>query len=164
MDIRFIYKLLFAVSVALLSACQSNKSSIGGFFNLDTDINIEFYVDANINPNESGRPSPLFIRMYELKSNKMLKNAHFLDIFENDKEALGADLVVKHKLKLIKPGENRIDQFVLEPETKFVGLYAEFLNFKTAKYKLIIPVVVNNVFRNSVAIRVSGNELIFDEK
>lgn len=164
MDIRFIYKLLFAVSVALLSACQSINSSVGGFFNLDTDINIEFYVDANINPNESGRPSPLFIRMYELKSNKMLKNAHFLDIFENDKEALGADLVVKYKLKLIQPGENRIDQFVLEPETNFIGLYAEFLNFKTAKYKLIIPVVVNNVFRNSVAIRVSGNELIFDEK
>ena len=164
MDTRLIYKLLFAVSVALLSACQSINSSVGGIFNLDTDINIEFYVDANINPNESGRPSPLFIRMYELKSNKMLKNAHFLDIFENDKEALGADLVVKYKLKLIQPGENRIDQFVLEPETKFIGLYAEFLNFKTAKYKLIIPVVVNNVFRNSVAIRVSGNELIFDEK
>ena len=72
--------------------------------------------------------------------------------------------MVKHKLKLIKPGENRIDQFVLEPETKFVGLYAEFLNFKTAKYKVIIPVVVNNVFKNSVAIRISGNELIFDEK
>lgn len=164
MEIRLFCKLLFAVSIVLLSACQSDKSRVGGFFNLDTDLKIEFLVDANINPNESGRPSPLFIRMYELKSNKMLKNADFLDIFEADKEALGADLVVKHKLKRIKPGENRVDQFVLDPEAKYVGLYAEFFNFKAAKYKLIIPVVVNNVFRNSVAIRISGNELIFDEK
>jgi hypothetical protein len=43
-------------------------------------------------------------------------------------------------------------------------LYAEFLEFKDSKYKLIIPVVANNVFRNSVVIRVSGNELIFNQE
>lgn len=164
MNFHGINKLLFAAAMLLLTACQSDKSTFGGYFDLDTDLKIEFKVDSNINPDEFGRPSPLFIRMYELKSNKMLKNADFLDIYENDKEKLGADLVASHKLKRFKPGENRVEQFVLDPETRFVGLYAEFLNFKQAKYKLTIPVVTNNVIRNSVVIRISGDDLIFNEK
>ena len=151
---------IFAL-IILLTSCQSDKSRVGGFFNLDTDLKIDFLVDADINPDELNRPSPLFIRMYELKSSKMMKNADFLDLFERDEELLGADMVVKHKLKRFKPGESRAEKFVLDPETKVVGLYAEFLNFKDSRYKLIIPVVSNNVFRNSVVIRVSGNELIF---
>lgn len=161
---RFYRQLFLSVlaSVVLLSACQSNRSTVGGYLNLDTDLRIDFLVDADINPDEGGRPSPLFVRLYELKSDKMIKNAHFLDIFERDEDVLGADLVVHHKLKRFTPGENRTDNLVLDPETKFVGLYAEFYNYQDARYKLVIPVVANNVFRNSVVIRVSGNDLIFN--
>lgn len=165
MKYRNLNKLLWIFLVTLLlSSCQSDKSRVGGFFNLDTDLKIDFIVDADINPDESKRPSPLFIRMYELKTNKMMKNADFLDLFERDEELLGADMVVKHSLKRFKPGESRTEKLVLDPDTKLVGLFAEFLDFKNARFKLIIPVVSNNVFRNSVVIRVSGNELIFEDE
>lgn len=161
MKYRYITKtVLFFSVVFVLTACQSDKSTIGGYLNLDTDLKIDFVVDADINPDELKRPSPLFIRMYELKSDKMLKGADFLDLFERDEELLGADLVVKHELKRFKPGEGRSEKLVLDPATKMVGLFAEFLNFKEAKYKIIFPVVSNNVFRNSVVIQVSGNEIL----
>jgi len=159
------YKLAFIAAIlTVLTACQSMNATVGGYLDLDTDLKIEFKVDADINPDELGKASPLFIRMYELTSNKMMKKADFIEIYERDKEVLGADMVTVHKLKHLKPGESRTEHFVLDKKTNYVALYAEFLEFKESKFKLIIPVVANNVIRNSVVIRVSGNELIFDEK
>ena len=139
------------------------NAAVGGYFDLDTDLQIDFKVDADINPDELGKASPLFIRMYELSESKMMKRADFIEIYERDKEIIGSDLVAVHKLKRLIPGESRTEHFVLDKKTNYVALYAEFLEFKEAKYKLILPVVANNVFRNSVVIKISGNELIFDE-
>lgn len=154
---------MILVISAGLSACQSMNAAVGGYLGLDTDLQIDFVVDSDINPDELGTASPLFIRMYELKASKMMKKADFIEIYERDKKVLGADMLAVHKLKHFKPGENRTENFVLSKDTNYVALYGEFLEFKESKYKLIIPVVANNVFRNSVVIRVSGNELIFDE-
>lgn len=165
MNLFRIFKLAgIAILMITLIACQSMNSSVGGYFGLDTDLQIDFVVDADINPDELGKASPLFIRMYELSSKKMMKKADFIEIYERDKDVLGADLVAVHKLKRLKPGESRTEHFVLDKKTNFVALYAEFLEFKEAKYKIIIPVVANNVFRNSVTIRVSGNDLVFNEQ
>lgn len=153
---------LLMMTVAL-SSCQSMNSAVGGYLGLDTNLKIEFVMDSDINPDERKTPSPLFIRMYELKATKMIRRADFIEIYERDKEVLGADMVAVHKLRHFEPGEGRAEHFVLHKDTNYVVLYGEFLKFKDAKYKLIIPVVANNVFRDSVVIRVSGNELIFDE-
>lgn len=157
-------KIMMVLILSLgLFACQSMNGTVGGYLGLDTDLQIDFVVDSDINPDELGMASPMFIRMYELKASKMMKRADFIEIYEQDKKVLGADMIAVHKLKHFKPGENRTESFVLKKETNYVALFGEFLEFKDAKYKLIIPVVANNVFRNSVVIRVSGNELIFDE-
>ncbi len=160
---QFLKVMVLLIVSAALSSCQSMNAAVGGYLGLDTDLQIDFIVDSDINPDELGVASPMFIRMYELKGRKMMKHADFIEIYERDKKVLGADMLAVHKLKHFKPGENRTEHFVLNKETNYVALYGEFLEFKDAKYKLIIPVVANNVFRNSVVIRVSGNELIFDE-
>jgi len=152
------------ISLGLLSACQSNKSVVGEFFNLDTDLKINFIVDADINPDEVGTASPLFVRMYQLKSPAMMNKADFIDMFEQDKTTLGADMIGDvHKLQRFKPGEDREEHFVLDSKTQYVGLYAEFLNFKDSKFKLLVPVVTNNIFRNSAVIRISGNGIALIE-
>ena len=165
MKLYQVYNLaLIAIIVGVVTSCQAVNSSVGGYLDLDTDIQIDFMVDADINPDELGKASPLFIRMYELSSNKMMKKADFIEIYERDEDVLGADMIAVHKLKRLKPGDDRSEHFVLDKKTNYVALYAEFLEFKESKFKLIIPVVANNVFRDSVVIRVSGNELIFDDE
>ena len=153
---------VFTIVLLLIAnvACTTVNSKVGGFLNLDTDLELAFRVDADINPDDSKTPSPLFIRMYELKSTKMFDKANFIDLFERDSEALGADMVAKQKLKRIKPGEGREENFVLNKETKYIGLYAEFLRYKNAAYKVIVPVVQNNVVGTSAVIQLSGNRMI----
>jgi len=74
----FLKQILFIASLFILlaglSACQSMNGAVGGYFGLDTDLRIDFKVDADINPDELGKASPLFIRMYELQSSKRLIN------------------------------------------------------------------------------------------
>ncbi|MDH5408059.1 MAG: type VI secretion system lipoprotein TssJ [Gammaproteobacteria bacterium] len=141
----------------LVAGCSAINSGIGGLFNADTDLTLTFKVAADINPDESKKPSPLFIRLYELKSTKTFKQANFIDIYENDKDILGPDMVGVQKLKRIRPGEDREDSLVLDEKTKFVGLYAEFLNYKNAKYKIVFPVTQHDVIGTTKTIYISRN-------
>ncbi len=151
--------LMVSTLILTLNACTSLNTKVGKMLNLDTDLKLTFKVDADINPDDQKTPSPLFIRMYELKSTKMFERANFLDLFERDKETLGADMIAKQRLKRIKPGENTDISFVLDEKTQFIGLYAEFSEYKNANFKVIIPVASHNVISSSATIHIAGNSL-----
>lgn len=147
------------VGIAAMTACSSLNTKVGGVFKLDTDLHLTFKTDADINPDDKKRPSPLFLRMYELKSTKQFDKANFIDLFERDSEILGADLLAKQTLKRLKPGDERTDKFVLKPETRFVALFAEYLQYKDAKFKVVIPIAPTNVFASSGTVYLYGNTL-----
>lgn len=161
MKYSMIIKIMFlTVAFFTLSACTSINSSVGGFFNMDTDLEIKFKVDSDVNPDDDRKPSPLFVRLYQLKSTKMFNRANFIDLYEKDKEVLGADMISKQILRRIKPGESRKENFVLNKDTNYIGLYAEFLQYKKSSFKLLIPVVPSNVIGTSEDVLIAGNKLI----
>jgi type VI secretion system protein VasD len=161
----YISKVLLLVLVTQsLVSCTSMNGAVGTYFDMDTDLQVDFAVDPDINPDEMGKASPLFIRMYELKTPKMMKQADFIRIYENDKEVLGADFVAVHRLRRFKPGESRTERYVLDKQTRYVAFFAEFLKFKDAKYKVIVPVVANNVIQTSATARVTGNEISIETR
>lgn len=45
-------------------------------------------------------------------------------------------------------------------KTHFIGLYAEFLQYKKASFKLLIPVVPTNVIGTTEEVLIAGNKLI----
>ena len=162
MKLSLSYKIMILTGLIIsLSSCSSINSSVGGFFNMDTDLEIKFKVDADVNPDDDKKPSPLFVRMYQLKSAKMFNKANFIDLYEKDKEVLGADMISKQKLHRIKPGESRSESFVLNKEANYIGLYAEFLQYKKSSYKLLIPVVPTNVIGTSEEVLIAGNKLVY---
>jgi len=148
----------FAVLISV-NACSTMNTKIGGFFNADTDLELTYKADANINPDDNGVSSPLYIRMYELKSDKQFKSADFIDLYERDKQVLGADMLGKQRLRRIVPGETREKHFVLNKNTRFVGLYAEFQNYRNSTFKVLIPVEPTNVFASSSVVHISGNTI-----
>ncbi len=156
---RILHLVLLTGLLLLQTACTAVNSGVGGYFGLDTDLKITFVADADINPDEKKKPSPLYIRMYELKSTKMFNKADFISLYERDSEIIGADLIAVQKLKPLKPGETRDDFLVLDNKTTYVALYAEFLQYKDAVYRVVIPVTANNVVTSSATIRISGNAL-----
>lgn len=160
MKMEYIVRLCVAgILVVSLTACTALNTKVGGMLGMDTDLKLTFEADADINPDDSKRPAPLFVRLYELKSDKQFSNANFIDLYERDKEVLGADMIAKQRLKRIAPGETRKDEYVLDTQTRFVGLFAEFSQYEDASFKIIIPVASTNVIASSAVVSVSGNRI-----
>jgi len=156
-----ISKLLTLVALALtLASCSSVNSKVGGLLDLDTDLKLRFVVDESVNPDDSKISSPLIVRMYELKSVKAFENANFIDLYERDSEVLGKTMITEQSLKAIQPSEDRTAQFVLSKGTKYIGLYAEFLQYENAKYKVIIPVAETNVVSSTAKVQLTENKMI----
>lgn len=148
----------------VIAGCSSSKSKVGGMLNLDTDLRLTFVADETINPDDSKRPSPVFVRLYELKSPTKFNKADFIDLYERDEELLGGDMLGKQVLKPLAPGEERMEQLVLQGGTQYVAIYAEFSQYRGAIYKVIFPVTENNIFKNKALIEISGTKVVLDKK
>lgn len=141
-------KLFLLILMCLqLTACANTfkeyvAQPIGRVFNWDTDVEMQFTVESDTNPDDTSAqaPSPLVVRIYELADRKQFENAQFRDIYFNDKKTLGDDFIKKHTLKALLPGTKRKDQLKLKEGTAYVGLFAEFVQYKDANYKVVIPV------------------------
>jgi len=154
-------KLVALTAVILtLASCTSVNTKVGGLLDLDTDLQLSFVVDKSLNPDDSKVPSPVIVRMYELKSTKAFENANFIDLYERDSEVLGKTMITEQALKPIQPNEGRTAKFVLSKGTKYIGLYAEFLQYEDAKYKVIIPVAETNVVSSTAKVQLTENKMI----
>lgn len=144
----------------ILAACTSMNTRVGSMLSMDTNLEVHFDVHEHINPDQNHRSSPLYIRLYELKSPTAFERADFLELYEDDAAVLGADMVARQELARIVPGESRTDQLVIDPSARYVGLLAEFYQYSNARYKVVFPVTKTNVVRDSVRVEISDNNLL----
>ncbi|HET9646035.1 MAG TPA: type VI secretion system lipoprotein TssJ [Burkholderiaceae bacterium] len=92
-----------------------------------------------VNPSVSNRPSPLLVRVYELKATNTFNNADFVSLYQRDQSELGADLVAREEL-MLSPGERRPLARTLAPETRFVGVFAAYRDLEHARWRVAIPI------------------------
>ena len=59
---------------------------------------------ATVNPDARKRPSPVVLRVYELKSNALFESADFVSLFEKDQAVLGAELVSREEV-ILQPND-----------------------------------------------------------
>ena len=154
--------MLSVIVVFSVGACTATKEKIVPIIPADIELTLELKVNGDINPDDNNVPSPLFVRMYELKSDNAFLKAGFLDIYEKDKQLFGGDLLVKHELKHLVPGGNVISKYTLAKEARYIGVYAEFVQYKDAGYKLAVPVVKKIDGSMHLIISVSGNSIKMD--
>lgn len=155
-----------AIGLALLlfSGCSTVNHKVGSAFNLDTDLKLEITSSKDINPDEQGKPSPVFIRLYELTGAQAFEKASFIDLYERDEEILGDTFIAKQELKHIVPDQVRSERFVLSKGTRYVALFAEFYRYSDAKAKVVFEVTESNLVRNVVKINVTDNSVTLVEK
>lgn len=94
---------------------------------------------AELNPSVSQRPSPLLLRVYELKSPTAFNQADFMALYQSDQATLGADLVAREEI-MLAPGETRPYKKSLAPETRFIGIVAAYRNLEKATWRTVVPV------------------------
>ena len=104
-----------------------------------TKVTGKVEASTTINPSASQRPSPLMLRVYELKSPTAFNSADFMSLYQRDQAELAADLVAREELTLA-PGESKPWAKMLSPDTKFIGVVAAYRDLEHARWRAIAPV------------------------
>lgn len=104
---------------------------------------------SDLNPSVSQRPSPLTIRVYELKSSVAFDQADFMAIYRGDQAALGVDVISREEITL-QPGETRPYDKVLNAETRFLAVFGAYRNLEKASWRAISPVPQSKKLRVSI--------------
>lgn len=126
---------LLALTVLLLSGCSA-LSPYSSVTKLDLGLSASDQVNLDLN----GRPSPLVIRLMELKHPVAFENADFFSLYERPKASLSPDLVTSEELE-IRPGETVELKLSVEPGSRYVGVLAAYRDLPQTQWRYVIPVV-----------------------
>lgn len=122
-----------AVAVALTGALA--LTGCGGPAAIRADI----VAGADVNPDARGRPSPVVVKVFELKSLAAFETADFFSLFEKDKETLGGELLARDELSLAPGGKQALTREV-KPETRYLGVVAGYRDLERATWRAAVPV------------------------
>ena len=104
-----------------------------------TEVTGTLQATANVNPSTSKRPSPLLVRIYELKSATAFNNADFISLYQRDQAELGAEMVGREEV-ILNPGDSRPINKLTAPETRFVGVFAAYRDLDHAKWRGVVAI------------------------
>jgi len=106
----------------------------------ETRLLLDFNVAHSVNPDDRDRPSPLVISIFELKSAETFQQADLFMLYERPVNELANDLVSKRRLRELVPGIDRTDNLLLSPDTRYIGVLAEFVHLQGAKARVLVPI------------------------
>ena len=81
--------------------------------------------NADTNPDGSGRPSPIVVRVYQLKTDGAFKGADFFALYDDDQKVLGAEMISRDEY-VLAPAERKTIDVTVSSDTRFIGALAAF--------------------------------------
>lgn len=106
-----------------------------------TTIKLSITASEQINPNSAKLPSPVVVRVYELRSLDQFNAADFFQLFDSDQQVLAQSLVARREV-VVKPG----DKVTVEgapsgsADTRFIGMIAAYREVQSATWRASVPV------------------------
>lgn len=126
-----------AIAGALsLAACGSSTPD-------PTTVAMNITATGSINPNSVSEPSPVVLRIYQLKSDSAFKAAEFSEIFYSDRKVLGGDLLGQKEFN-VKPGDKLTYDDTVSAETRYLGIVAGFRDIENATWRATTAVQAEN--------------------
>jgi len=123
-----------------------------------TKVDMRIVAGGDVNPDDNGRPSPVVVRVVELKSPSVFESAEFFALYQNDAQTLGSDLVATEEFEF-KPGDVQDLKFALKPESNYVGVLAAYRQLEKANWRLVLPLAIKEKNELTVLLNQRGIEL-----
>lgn len=98
------------------------------------EIEATIAVSDTVNPDIDGRPSPIAVRIYELKTLGKFEVGDFYKLFDEYDAFLGADLIASEQFHL-KPGETKILKLKVPLETNYFAVAAAYRDLNRAIWR-----------------------------
>ena len=91
---------------------------------------------TDVNPNAEGRPSPIHVRVLQLKEEGAFLAGDFWALVDNEQQILGPSLVQRLEYDLA-PGESKEFELKIAPEARVLAVMAEFANYRNAQWRVV---------------------------
>lgn len=135
-----------AAAVVALPGCSMFSSG-------PATVSTTVVATAQVNPDARRRPSPVVVRVFELKATTLFEQADFVSLFEKDQAVLAAELVSREEF-VLRPGESKPITKPLAADTKFIGVMAAFRELERARWRAVVPVVPGK--KNVIEVSLDG--------
>jgi type VI secretion system protein VasD len=89
------------------------------------ETKMQIVATADVNPDGKGRPSPIVVRVFQLKTEAEFAKADFFAIYDREKEVLGGSLIAREEYTL-EPGETEDMKFEISRDARFLGVLAAY--------------------------------------
>jgi type VI secretion system protein VasD len=112
-------------------------------------VELTFDAAVDVNPDGSGRPSPIIVRYYQLAATAGFDKADYFQIHNKEAALLGPDLLASGEAPLA-PGVTQKASFEAKPGTKFVGVIASYYNIDQAVWRGEVAIPPNQTTKLKV--------------
>ena len=105
------------------------------------------------NPDDTGSPLPVVIRIYQLREKDKMEKAVFMSLWKSDQEILGEDLLERREVTLLP--DSTMDLKIeadMEKGTKYIGIMALFRKPQGDNWRQILPV------KEAKSVRITAHE------
>src|SRR5262245_18605844 len=130
MTARTMRVLLGLLVVAIAAGCSSAPPK-------PAEAKMKIEATADVNSDTKGRPSPIVVRVYQLKTEAEFANAEFFAIYDKEKETLGPSLITREEYTL-DPGESEDMKFEVARDARFLGVLAAYRD-PAAHWRAVSP-------------------------
>lgn len=120
-----------SILIVVLGACGSAPSP--------TLIELTIVAAPDVNPDPSGRPSPIFVRFYQLGATGAFETADYFQLHDKDAAILGPSLLDRQELPFT-PGTSQKLAITAKPGTTALGVVAAYRDIDRAQWRADAPV------------------------
>jgi type VI secretion system protein VasD len=133
---RQLQKLLSSASLfAVVAGCASTPRPI-----VPIEATVAIKASDKINPDSRGRPSPVVIRLYELKSSSSFDSADFFSLNDKDQSTLGSDFVHREEF-ILQPGQAQEFKRKVAGDSKTIAVVAAFRDLERSVWRAKVAIV-----------------------
>lgn len=114
---------------------------------------VDLLIEASplINPDPEGNPSPAIVRIYLLASQTAFVNANFFQLWEKDEATLGPASLSRYEAVMPPSGVRHIAAKLVDG-TALIGVTVGFRDYRTAKWRALVPFVGDRTLKVKVQI------------
>jgi type VI secretion system protein VasD len=147
---------IIRTGMLLVMACMASGCSY--LISDLTKVDMRIVAGGDVNPDDNGRPSPVVVRVLELKSPAVFESAEFFALYQFETQTLGADLVASEEFEF-KPGDVQDLKFALKPDSNYVAVLAAYRQLDQVNWRMVLPLTIKHKNQLTVLLNRRGVEV-----
>lgn len=145
---------LKSVALLALMLLTSACSALSPYSKM-TKLDLSLSASDQLNPDLDGRPSPIVVRLIELKNPVAFENADFFSLYERPKESLSPDLVASEEIEL-RPGETLELKLSVNDGSRYVGVLAAYRDLPETRWRYVVTLTPVQLTRSELRLDQNG--------